>query len=178
VATASPISDSADVESLNKITAQSAIRKAVGSMTAFMFAKQSSKCSVLAVFETPIQVETALSLKELSSLDITDVSTSRYTEGAVFPQWAQSLSRTPSNSNPGLMAKALASTVLFGALVGSHAKAIDERIGFTSTAKSALATTKEAVAETDQRLGISNRVKDVAEKVDNKLHIKESAEKG
>eukprot|EP00474_Spongospora_subterranea_P008624 CRZ09082.1 hypothetical protein [Spongospora subterranea] len=164
-----------NVMSLNKVIAQSAIRKAVGATTSFEFAKKGENAAMLVVFETPILVETALSLHELPTLDISDINVSRYNTGAVFPSWAQPAS-TPTR-NPGMVAKALASTVLFGAMVGSQARVLDERVGFSSTAKSAFLTTKGAVVDTDQKLGISRSVKEAASTVDHKLHISETAAK-
>jgi hypothetical protein len=43
--------------------------------------------------------------------------------------------------------------------VGSRAKALDERVGLSSSAKSAFNATKDAVSETDEKLGVSKSVK-------------------
>ncbi|SPQ99206.1 EF-hand domain-containing protein [Plasmodiophora brassicae] len=164
-----------NVSSITKSSLQSALKQSAGEpASSFQFAQCGNTIAALAVFETPGSVENVLQ-KKLDGIDVDRVVLSRYESGSVFPSWAVPATSSPSNKNPGLVAKALASTVLFGTLVTSQAKALDERMGISTTAKSAINATTKAVTETDEKLGISRSVKGAASQVDTKLHITETA---
>lgn len=155
------------------------IRDKVASVSAtspahFLWASNASsgKVAALIVFDEPAAAEASLSLNN-SQIGSSTINVCKYAPETPFPEFRQSGSS--SNAKTSMVASMLASTVLFGKMIGSQASALDERLQISATAKKGYETTKKAVVETDEKIGLSKGVKSAASHADEKLHISDTA---
>ena len=78
---------------------------------------------------------------------------------------------------PAIITGALASTVLFGRKVGAEMSKVDQQYGISQSVGSAVSKAGQAVHEADTKLGVSRRLQDTADKVDEKTHFRENVSK-